>query len=363
MTRSKLRFHSEEARETVGIQRVTFALLLVLAAFVPLMATPPAAKSALRIYFVDVEGGQATLFVTPAKESLLIDTGWPGNEGRDADRILAAAKDAGIAKIDYVAITHFHTDHVGGVPQFAAKIPIGKFIDHGDNRESTDAATVEGWNAYQQLLAGGKYKRISVKPGDSLPVHGIHAVVVSSDGALIDHPLPGAGGENASCKDAQQYPADQTENARSLGSVITFGKLRILDLGDLTSDKEMRLVCPQNKLGKIDIYIVSHHGWNQSGSSALLGAIAPRVAIMDNGAKKGGSPSTWDIIEKSPNLENLWQLHFSEEGGPSHNVPAEFIANVEGPDAGNYIKLTAWPDGRFEVLNSRTHVTKQYPAK
>jgi competence protein ComEC len=360
MTCRQLRFHTDL---TPRVRHMIFGPLFALLAAVPLMAAPPSAKNALRIYFADVEGGQATLFVTPAKQSLLIDTGWPGNEGRDADRILAAAKDAGISKIDYVVITHFHTDHVGGVPQLAAKIPIGTFIDHGDNRESTDPATMQGWNAYQQLLAGGKYKRISVKPGDTLPVRGIHAVVVSSDGAPIDHHLPGAGAENRSCKDAQQYPADQTENARSVGSVITFGKLRILDLGDLTSDKEIGLICPQNRLGKIDIYIVSHHGWNQSGSPALLSAIAPRVAIMDNGAKKGGSPSTWDIIEKSPSLENLWQLHFSEEGGPAHNVPAEFIANVEGPDAGNYLKLTAWPDGKFEVLNSRTHETKRYSAK
>jgi competence protein ComEC len=343
--------------------RMVLGFLLLLSAILPATAAPESTHKTLRVYFVDVEGGQATLFVTPANESLLIDTGWPGHEERDADRIVAAAKNAGINKIDYVLITHFHTDHVGGLPQLAAKIPINAFIDHGDNRESTDAETVKGWNAYQQLVASKKYKRITLKPGDALPVKGLHGVVVSADGVLIDHPLPGAGAENASCKDAQNYPADQTENARSLGSLFTFGKLRILDLGDLTSDKEMGLVCPQNKLGKIDIYIVSHHGWSQSGSPALLNAIAPRVAIMDNGAKKGGTPSTWDIIEKSPDLENLWQLHYSDEGGSAHNVPAEFIANAEGPDAGKYLKLTAWPDGKFEVFNSRTQQTRQYPAK
>lgn len=321
------------------------------------------AKKALRIYFVDVEGGQATLFVTPAKQSLLIDTGWPGNEGRDADRIVAAAKLAGIKKIDYVLITHFHMDHVGGVAQLAARIPIGTFIDHGENRETGEASTEEGFEAYQHLLATGKYKRMTARPGDLLPVAGIDAVVASADGAVLDHPLPRAGEENPACKNAEQYPVDKTENLRSLGLVIRFGKLRILDLGDLTHDKEMELMCPQNKLGKIDIYIVSHHGWNQSGSPALVYGIAPRVALMDNGAKKGGSPPVWDIIEKSPGLENLWQLHFSDEGGQAHNVPVEFIANPPGPDAGNYLELTAWPDGSFEVFNSRTQKSKQYPAR
>jgi beta-lactamase superfamily II metal-dependent hydrolase len=317
---------------------------------------------ALRIYFVDVEGGQATLFVTPAAESLLIDTGWPGFDGRDADRIVAAAKAAGISKIDYVLITHFHMDHVGGAPQLAERIPVGTFIDHGENREDSDKPTVEVWQAYQKLLATGRYKHIIAKPGDELPVKGMHVTVVSADGAVVGKPLPGAGQENAACKDAEQYPEDKTENKRSVGTLITFGKLRILDLGDLTKDKEMELMCPANKLGKVDIYIVSHHGWEQSSSPQLVNGIDSRVAIMDNGAKKGGTHSTWDIIKKSPHLEDLWQLHFSEEGGPAHNVADEFIANPQGPDSGNYLKLTANSDGSFDVFNSRTQKSKHYAA-
>ena len=332
-------------------------------AFSVVSAAQSADKSALQIFFVDVEGGQATLFVTPEKQSLLIDTGWTGNNGRDADRIVAAAKKAGIGKIDYVLITHFHEDHVGGAPQLAARITIGTFVDHGELRETTDKPTMQVWQAYQQLLSTGKSKHTVVKPGDTLPVRGMKATVVSSDGAVIDGPLPGAGEENSVCRTAEQVPADQTENQRSLGTFIEFGKLRILDLGDLTKDKEMQLMCPKNKLGKIDIYIVSHHGWSQSSSPALVYGIAPRVAIMDNGAKKGGTPSVWDIIEKSPGLEDLWQLHYSEEGGTGHNVAAEFIANPDGPDAGNYLELTAHADGSFEVFNSRTQKTKHYPVK
>ncbi len=322
-------------------------------------AAGPENEKGLQIYFVDVEGGQATLFVTPEGKSLLIDTGWPDNNGRDADRIMAAGKLAGIKQIDFVLLTHYHMDHAGGITQLAAEIPIRTVIDHGENREPNNDATVQMWENYQKLLSKEKLTRIIAKPGDSLPIEGVEARVISSDGELIEKPLNGSG-KNASCDAAEKRPADQSENARSLGVLLTFGKLRILDLGDLTSDKEAQLVCPMNKLGTVDIYVVSHHGSVTSNSREFLNSIAPRVAIMDNGASKGGAPSSWEAIKKSPRLEDFWQLHFANEGGSEHNVADPFIANVSGPDAGHYLKLAAWADGNFEVFNSRTKQAKHY---
>jgi competence protein ComEC len=320
-------------------------------------------RAALQIYFIDVEGGQSTLFVTPDKHSLLVDTGWPGNDSRDALRIAAAAKLAGLDHIDYVLLTHYHVDHTGGVPQLIATIPVKTFIDHGPNRETSDATTVEVADAYQKVLAAGHYGHIVAKPGDVLPMPGMHVTVVSADGNLIGQPLPGGGAPNPYCAGSEKRPADQTENARSLGVMITYGTLRILDLGDLTWDKEMQLMCPTNKLGHVDLLIVSHHGWNQSSSPALVDAITPRVAIMDNGARKGGSPSVWDTIQKAPGLQDMWQLHYSEEGGATHNVDAARIANPQGPDRGNYLKVTAFPNGQLDVFNARTGAVKEYSAK
>jgi len=345
-----------------AMRTFTIAAVFLLSSSLSSAPTSTSPKNPLQIYFVDVEGGQATLFVTPDKHSLLIDTGWPGNNNRDADRIVAAAHNAGISKIDFVLITHFHDDHVGGAPQLAASVPIGTFIDHGDNRETSDAVTQKDWLAYKQLLSSGKYQRITAKPGNILPVPEIHVQVLSSDGALLQKPLPGAGQANSACANSPQFPNDLTENPRSLGTLITFGKIRILDLGDLTADKELELMCPVNKIGKVDIYVASHHGFKQSGSAALVHAITPRIAIVDNGAKKGGSPSALDIIKSSPNLADLWQLHFSEEAGDAGNTPAQFIANLPGPDAANYLKLTVNHEGTFAMFNSRTNQSKSYTA-
>lgn len=352
-----------------GINRLRFVgmiLLLVMTGFVVLTAAraenskPSPGK--LRVYFIDVEGGQSTLFITPEGESLLIDAGWPDNKYRDADRIAAVVKQAGLNRIDYVLITHFHVDHVGGVPQLLERIPVGTFLDHGSNRELNDAPTVSGYAAYEKILASGKTKHHTLKPGDILPIAGIKATVISADGNLISNALPGGGQPNPFCKDSEVRSADKTENSRSLGVQISFGKLRMLDLGDLTWDKEMDLMCPLNKLGRIDVLVVSHHGWYQSSSPALVHAIHARVAIMDNGEKKGGSTPTLQTIKKAPGLETLWQLHYSDEGGAGNNTAAEYVANSQGTDAGNYFELTGTSDGSFDVMNSRTKLTKHYTA-
>lgn len=327
-------------------------LLLFLACF------PVSAQSKpMRMYFVDVEGGQATLIVSPAGQSLLIDAGWPDFNGRDAQRIVEAAQAAGISRIDFMLVTHYHSDHVGGVPQLAERMKIGSFVDHGANREDSDD-TRANYAAYEKVLTTGK--RIIVKPGDRIPMDGLDVEVVSADGALITKPLVSEGKVNPLCSAEPAPPDDPSENARSLGVVITFGRLRVLDLGDLTKQKELGLVCPNNLLGTFDLFVVNHHGATQSDSRALVHAIEPRVAIMDNGARKGGSPDVWETVRNSPDLGDLWQLHFSVEGGKDHNVAENFIANPEEKCEGKRIDVLADSDGSLTVTNQRNGFTKTY---
>jgi competence protein ComEC len=359
-------------RDRVAIATIVGAAAgaLILGIAMAAMAQPnDAAKTKdLRVYFIDVEGGQATLFVTPQGESLLVDTGWPGANGRDADRIAAAAKNAGVAKIDNVLLTHYHVDHAGGIPQLVAKIPVGRFIDHGENREGASVEggppTVASWEAYQKVLADGKYQHMVAKPGDVLPVKGMKVEVVSGDGEVIDKPLPGAGEKNTACANSPVKEPEGNENDDSLGMVITFGRTRILDLGDLTWAKERPLMCPVDKIGKVDVYVVSHHGFDRSGSPALVNAVAPRVSIMDLGGHKGGVPSTFPIIQGSPRYKDLWQLH-TVEGANKKYVADDRIANLATtrPDAGNYLLLTVHPDGKMAVTNQRTGQTAEYPEK
>lgn len=320
----------------------------------------PAAAKPLQIYFIDVEGGQATLIIAPNGQSLLIDTGWPGNDGRDADRIISAARQAGLQQIDYVLITHFHRDHVGGVPQLAESFKIGTFVDHGPNLEDSDVTRTD-YAAYEKAAAG--HPRVTVKPSWGLPIKGIEVKVLAAAGDLIKTPLPGAGEVNPYCKGEPAAPDDATENARSLGVMITYGKFRFLDLGDLTKKKELELACPNNLLGTVDLFLVTHHGADLSNSKALDWALHPRVAILDNGPRKGASPAAWQIVHDSPGLEDLWQLHYAAGSDKDHNVDPDHIANVKENCEGKYIKVVAQSDGSFTLTNSRTGTEKTYAKK
>lgn len=334
------------------------ALCSVLLIVLGLAAQAPAAEKDLQIYFIDVEGGQATLFVAPSGQSMLVDTGWGYNAYRDALRIAKVAKMAKVKKIDYVVITHYHTDHVGGVPQLVAKMPVETFVDHGPNREDTNA-TNHLVSEYQAAIASAKH--LVVKPGDTLPLKGLDVTIVSADGNVLGQPLAGAGQSNAACAGVKQKETDPTENARSVGMAIQFQKFRTVDLGDLTWNKELDLMCPANRLGQADVLIVSHHGSDLSSSPALVHALAPRVAVIDNGSKKGGSASTWDIVKSSHGLQDIWQLHYADAAGQEHNTTDPYIANVEEADTGFYLKLTARADGGFELFNPRNKFSKNYP--
>lgn len=315
------------------------------------------AAKTLDLYFIDVEGGQATLMVTPSGQSMLIDTGWPGFSARDASRIAAAAKQAGVKQLDYVLITHFHTDHVGGITQLTQKLPVKEFLDHGASVEK--GREPEALYATYEKATQGK-TRTALKVGDRIALKGVEARVVSADGNVLTEPLPSAGAANSLCEATPKKDEDKSENARSVGVWFQYGKFRFIDLGDLTWNKELELACPQNRLGQVDLYLTTHHGMNMSGPAAIVQALHPRVAVMNNGAKKGGSPEAWQAVKQSPGLEDMWQLHFAVAGGKENNVNDTFIANLEEQCAGNYLKVSVEQNGAFTVSNSRNKYSKKY---
>ena len=304
----------------------------------------------LDIYSIDVEGGQSTLFVSPAGESLLVDAGTPGE--RDAGRIVAVAKQAGLTQIDYLVVTHYDGDHVGGVKDVADRIPVKNFVDHGPrvNPDGAPAPTPQQQanldrtdGAYASAVATGRH--IVVKPGDKIPIKGLDVDVVSGAGKVITKSLPGGGAPNALCRDYAAHPVDTTENINSVGMVIgAFGRFRMLDLGDLTWNTEHNLACPNNLIGTVDVYLTTHHGLARSGVPALVEAIAPRVAVMNNGARKGGSVEVWDTLRKTKSIQDVWQLHYSEQrpisanfeekaepGGPNTTAPSSSSRISIGP--------------------------------
>ena len=346
----------------------------LLASLAGIVACAPAsADSSLQIYFIDVEGGQSTLVVTPDRHALLIDAGWAGDglgfrvgdahQARDANRIVAAARDAGVGRIDFLLITHFHVDHDGGVTELAQLLPIRVFVDHGSPSEDAgknSPETADGFAAYLKVRSSAA-GHIEPVPGDRLPLDDVEATVVSSAGATLARPLPGAGERNPVCQDRATAARDPYENPRSTGVVIRYGKFRFLDVGDLSGEPLFSLACPKNMIGPVDAYLVAHHGGPDVADPATFAAFRPRVAIMNNGVNKGGARTTYQALHQVPGLEDVWQLHLSAEAGDSNFAPPS-VANLDESTA-HWIRLVARKDGSFRILNPRTGEWKEYTAR
>lgn len=364
---------------TVGVsmQRLRAITLLMLA-----MCSVPGAMAAdrgqLDIYFIDVEGGQSTLVVTPEKEVLLIDAGYagpgdarsrPGDpaKARDPGRVVAAMRDAGVTRIDYLLVTHFHRDHIGGIPELAQLVPIGTFIDHGSAYPPEDRAKAglvdeldaAAYDDYLPVRARGRH--LQPRPGDRLPLKGVRTVVVSADRSVLKRSLRGSGGRNATCASGPQtktYAGD--ENLRSTGIVVEFGKFRFLNVGDLNEQPLFDLVCPRDRIGVVDLYLFAHHGGTGAAEPSTLAAFQPRAVVVNNAPRKGGRIAALRLLRASPKVES-WQLHVSAEAG-DENAPVERIANLDETSA-HWLKVTAKDDGSFTVTNARTGATRAYPGR
>jgi beta-lactamase superfamily II metal-dependent hydrolase len=358
-------------------------LCLALCTFALSTAHAQTAKT-LDIYVIDVEGGNAVLFISPSGESLLMDTGNAGAAAaRDAGRIYDAIKAAGLSKIDHLIITHWHGDHFGGLAEVASKIPIREFIDHGPNVQPGELADTFLQKTYPPLYANAKH--IVAKPGDRIAIAGMDVRVVTSAGQTIKTPLPGAGKPNPYCA-SFKAGENNAEDPQSVAVFVTFGKFRTVHMGDITKNKEFELMCPNNRLGTVDVLLGLHHGQASSNSPVLVHALHPRVAIMNDGTRKGGEPETMQTVFSSPGLEDLWQMHFSLLSGQEYTVPGMFIANTiddqqpampiapipapaPGPGAppapvhngkAYWIKVSAQQDGSFTVTNTRNGFSKTY---
>ena len=326
----------------------------------PLFALPLSAAGTLDIYWIDVEGGAATLIVTPDSETILMDAGWPGFDDRDPIRIVNVLEsEVGRKELDYFIASHFHRDHTGGVAALASMVPIGRFVDHGDSVEM-------GWNERADLLwqsytdAAGD-GRMQVGPGDRLPLKNTDFLFVAARSRFLDSPLSDQG-PNPACRDIVHKRVDKGENGKSVGFLVRVGPFEFLDLGDLSWNFEIETACPTNLFGEIDLYQVTHHGMHTSGAPAHIRGIRPLVAVMNNGPRKGGSPATYRALTSIPSLAALWQVHRAVESDADHNPEENFIANLGETEGckGHWIKASVQPDGRFTLTNSRNGFSRSY---
>ncbi len=367
------------------MQRALLALTAIACLAAPAFAQTRTARP-LTIYVLDVEGGNSVLFVSPTGESLLMDTGNAGAVAapRDAGRIMEAVRDAGLTQIDNLIITHWHGDHFGGLQELAKQIPIRHFWDHGPNIQPGQAADDFLKGPYAELIS--KAQHTVAKPGDKIPLGGSNVTVVIAAGMPIAAMKGnGAGQRNPECANFQ--PIDNNmEDPMSVGILVSYGKFRALHLGDNTRNKEFELACPVNRIGTVDLMLGMHHGQASSNSPVLVHAVRPRVAIVNNGTRKGGEPFSMQSMFSSPGLEDVWEMHFSLLSGQEFTVPGAFIANTidqpepsmpigqwtpppqgqQAPPApvhngkSYFIKVTAQQDGTFTVTNTRNNFSKTY---
>jgi hypothetical protein len=331
-----------------------------------LRAAPVRAESRnLEIYWIDVEGGASTLVVSPSGESLLYDAGWEV-DGRDARRIAAAVQLAGLKKIDYFVLSHFHADHAGGLVALAKTVPIGRCFDRGDFIEPAN----QRWRDAYLSVCGGK--RTILRVGDKIPLRGVQVDIVASNGSLI--PMR-SGVINSLCGTAENRLPDVPENQLMVGALFTYGKFKLIDLADLDWQKEVELVCPVNRIGEVSIWQAGRHGaLDGAGAPTFLASIRPQVIVVNNGPRKGlGGPSPgaqkaasihYDRLAKVPGVEGIWQGHKSLLD-PDHNTAEEMIANLEDSAdcRGNWIKASVARDGTFTVTNGRNQVSRTYRAR
>jgi len=319
-----------------------FVISTALIGLVPAAQLAAQSSDTLDIYYIDTEGGQSTLFVGPTGESLLVDTGNAGE--RDLGRIIETLEMAGVTQIDHMWSTHYHGDHIGSLLALADQVPIAHFYDHGAAHPGDRIVSADFTASYEALSAG---KRTIVKPGDTLPMAGVDIVTVASNGVVIDKALPGGGIANPACANVERKDESgyfDPDNGASAGFLMSYGEFRTVDLGDLTWNAEIEMMCPSNPIGTVDVYLTSHHGLAQSGSPALVHGLAPRVAIMNNGTRKGGEAAAFEVLHASPGLEDLWQLHWAHNAR-LENAPAMFIANIDDNETVAEV-LTTEPAGR-----------------
>ena len=325
-------------------------------------AAPHAADRKLEIEWVDVLGGAATLIVTPAGESLLVDAGWPGFDSRDARRIKSALDRHGLTAIDHLIVTHYHTDHYGGVPQLAAVVPVKKFYDHGPMSElPEDRRFPELYAAYR---AAARDSTTTLKPGSTIELKQapsspkLTLTVVAASAEVIGGAATPA---NAACASAVAQPDDTTDNRRSVAFVLRYGNFDFYDGGDLTGDIEAKLACPVDRVGPIDLYQVTHHGQDNSNNPVLLASLKPTVAVMNNGPRKGGAAETFRRLQALPSLKGLFAIHKNVATGPEVNAAPENTANLTAPEpnappesAHTFVATVDAQARQFTVLNTRT---------